>query len=105
MTKKQLITTDEVKHLAKLASLPISDDRLAKLANQIETTFEYIQILEKTDTKNLAETNQVTGLTNVMRDDIVDDSRTLTQEQALKNAKHSHDGYFVVPAIFAAEDN
>lgn len=105
MKAKVLITTDQVKHLAKLAALPLSDDRLKKLVGQIETTFEYVQTLEKTDTTTLDETNQVTGLTNVMREDIIDDSRTFTQEQALQNAKHSHNGYFVVPAIFVAEDN
>ncbi|MFH2085609.1 MAG: Asp-tRNA(Asn)/Glu-tRNA(Gln) amidotransferase subunit GatC [bacterium] len=105
MTKKQLVTTDDVKHLAKLANLPLSDDRLKKLVGQIETTFEYIQTLEKTNTDKLTETNQVTGLTNVMREDVVDSSRTLTQAQALQNAKHTHNGYFVVPAIFNSEDN
>ena len=53
MTKKQLVTIDDVKHLAKLANLPLSDERLMKLVGQIETTFEYIQTLEKTDTSKL----------------------------------------------------
>lgn len=99
MTKTKLITLTDVKHLAKLASLPISDERLSKLSDQVETTFEYIQTIQATDTNDLLETNQVTGLTNVLRDDVIDDSRTLTQEQALQNAKQTHSGYFVVPAI------
>lgn len=89
----------DVKHLAKLANLPVSSDRMTKLNGQIEATFEYIQIIQQTDTSSLAETNQVTGLSNVTRSDVVDDSRTLTQAQALQNAKHTHNGYFVVPAI------
>lgn len=89
----------DVKHLAKLANLPISADRLAILTDQIETTFEYIQTIQTTDTSNLPETNQVTGLTNILREDVIDDSRTFTQEQALQNAKQTHDGYFLVPAI------
>ena len=99
MTKTQIISAGDVKHLAKLASLPISDDRLTKLSDQITTTFEYIQTIQETDTSNLVETNQVTGLTNVLREDFVDDSRTFTQDQALQNAKQTHKGYFVVPAI------
>ena len=99
MKNSPLITTTQVKHLAKLANLPISDERLTKLADQIETTFEYIQTLEKSDTSKLADTNQVAGLINVLREDIIDDSRTFTQEQALQNAKQTHNGYFMVPAI------
>lgn len=99
MKPTPLITSDDTAHLAKLASLPVSPDRMAKLNGQIEATFEYIQIIQQTDTSGLAETNQVTGLSNVTRSDVVDDSRTLTQAQALQNAKHTHNGYFVVPAI------
>lgn len=99
MAKTKLITQTDVKHLAKLASLPISDERLTKLSDQVETTFEYIQTIQDTDTSDLSETNQVTGLTNILREDEIDDSRTLTQEQALKNAKQAYKGYFVVPAI------
>jgi len=99
MTKAQLISTNDVKHLAKLANLSISDERLSKLSDQIETTFEYIQTIEDSDTSALSETNQVTGLTNILREDVVDDSRTFTQDQALQNAKQSHNGYFMVPAI------
>jgi len=99
MKPTPLITNDDTAHLAKLASLPVSPDRMAKLNGQIEATFEYIQIIQQTDTSGLAETNQVTGLSNVTRSDVVDDSRTLTQAQALQNAKYTHNGYFVVPAI------
>ncbi len=99
MKKSPLITTAQVAHLAKLANLALSDDRKAKLAAQIDTTFEYIKTLEETDTSSLTETNQVTGLTNVMREDVVDDARTFTQAEALQNAKQTYQGFFVVPAI------
>lgn len=89
----------DIKHLAKLANLVIATDRQTKLATQIDATFEYIKTLEQTDTESLSETNQVTGLTNILREDIVDDSRTFTQDQALQNAKNTYKGYFVVPAI------
>lgn len=102
---KPSITLNDVKHLAKLANLPITDERLAILAEQLATTFSYVDTLQKTDTSNLAETNQVTGLSNVWREDRVDPTRTFTQEQALQNAHQQHNGYFVVPAIFVAEDN
>lgn len=100
MKNSPLITTAQVAHLAKLANLALSDDRKAKLATQIDTTFEYIKTLEEIDSSSLTETNQVTGLTNVLREDVVADSRTFTQAQALQNAKHTHNGYFMVSAIF-----
>ena len=44
-------------------------------------------------------TTQVAGLLNVYRDDTIDESRILSQEDALKNTPASHNGYFKVPAI------
>lgn len=99
MKKTSLNSVADIAHLAKLANLPISKKRQVKLADQIETTFEYIQTLEAQGTDNLIETNQVTGLTNVLREDQVDDTRTLTQKQALQNAKKTYNGYILVPAI------
>ena len=105
MTKNNAITPAVVQHLAKLANLPISGDRRKVLIEQLATTFTYIDTLQQTKTDNLPETNQVTGLHNVWREDVVDETRTLTQEQALQNTQHSHNGFFVIPAIFVAEDN
>ncbi|PIR99319.1 Asp-tRNA(Asn)/Glu-tRNA(Gln) amidotransferase GatCAB subunit C [Candidatus Collierbacteria bacterium CG10_big_fil_rev_8_21_14_0_10_44_9] len=98
MTNNQ-ITNQDVQHLAKLVSLPLTDDRLNKLVDQITTTFEYINTLQAIDTDSTQETNQVTGLENIMREDVVEESRMLSQNQALQNAKHTHNGYFLVPAI------
>jgi len=99
MARSAHITTKDVKHLAKLANLPLDADRLDKLVGQVETTFEYIDTLQKIDTSSITETNQVTGLTNVWREDVVDESRMLTQDEALKNATKTHQGYFLVQAI------
>ena len=44
-------------------------------------------------------THQVTGFKNVLREDIVDESRSFTQEEALANAQEQQDGYFVVPQV------
>ncbi len=101
--KANLITEDIVKHVAKLANLPIPEKKLPLFQKQLESILEYVQLVQSTDTQGVPETTQTTGLTNVWRDDIVDDSRTLTQEQALKNAKKSYKGYFVVPSVFGSE--
>jgi len=93
------ITSDDVKHLASLAKLPISTERQNLLVDQIETTFEYIETAKKTDTKEVSETNQITGLTNVWREDEVDEERMFTQAQALANVPQVHDGFVMVRGV------
>lgn len=93
----------DVKHVAKLANLPLSDAQLQQLEAGLSSVIDLVGHIQKLDTANIEPTSQVTGLENVTRPDVVDMSRVLSQEQALSNAKKTDHGYFVVPAIFAEE--
>lgn len=96
--KKQKI---DINHLAKLCQMNVSDSEAKKLASQFADTLKIVALLEKLDTTRIGSTFQVTGLKNVFREDRIDRSNLHTQQQALKNAKKSHQGYFLVPAIFS----
>lgn len=87
----------DVKHVAQLANLTLTDDELKKFETQLDETLAYIENLNEVDTKNVEPTNQVTGLENVTREDIAKPS--LTQEEALSNTKSQHNGMFKVTAI------
>lgn len=91
------MTKINIKHIAKLANLPIPEDKLAKLEKQLEETLEHVDRLQQIDTSKITGTNEVTSLSNVTRDDIV--TLSLTQEEALQNAKQIHNGLFVVSVI------
>jgi aspartyl/glutamyl-tRNA(Asn/Gln) amidotransferase C subunit len=89
----------DVKHLAKLANLTPSSTLIPSLEAGVDTTLEYAKILGQVDVSHVAVTNEITGLTNVLREDVVDESRTFTQDQSLANAPQSHNGFFMVNAI------
>jgi len=90
----------DIKHLAKLANMKVNPAEVKKLSAGFKETLKTISLLNKLDTSNIKSTFQVTGLKNVFRADKIDKPRTLSQKQALSNAKKTHQGYFVVPAIF-----
>lgn len=87
----------DVSHIAKLSNLQLSDEEKKKFEKQLEETLDYIKKLEEIDTENIPPTNQVNGLENVLREDIP--SPSLPQDEVLKNAKTTHNGFFKVPAI------
>ena len=91
----------DIKHIAKLANLPLKDSELVKLEKQLEETLKYVSNLDEVDTKNVEPTSQVTGLENVLREDEVRPS--LTQEEALRNAKSTYNGLFKTEAVFSEE--
>lgn len=99
MVAKKL-TASDIKHIAKLANLTLTDAQIEKLATQLTSVIDFMSKIQSLDTKNIVETSQVTGLENVFREDIVDEKRMLTQKEALSNAKSVHHGYFVVKAVF-----
>lgn len=90
-----------ISHIAKLANLPLSQSEKNKLEKQLEETIKYIQNLNEVNTKNIEPTSQVTGLENVTREDEIKPS--LSQEEALKNAKLTYNGFFKVKRILQNE--
>ncbi len=93
------ITTTQVKHVADLANIPISETEAAELTEAFSETLEVIANLQSVDTSKTALTHQVTGLENVLREDVVDTDHMLSQTEALANAPQTHEGYIVVPRI------
>lgn len=63
------LSTDDVLKLAALARLQLSDDEIKALKKDLAEILTYVEQLQSVDTTNLPPTNQVTGLTNVMRED------------------------------------
>lgn len=82
----------DVKKVAKLANLTITEDEEKKLATQFEETLKTINVINERDTVGVEPISQVTGLVNVMREDEIDKNRMLNIGD-----------YFKVKAIFNAE--
>jgi len=95
MTK---ITTDDVKYVARLSKIAITEDEAAKFTKELDAILGYVQQLDAVDTTGLQPTYQVTGLTNVTREDALIDYG-VAHEDLLKNAPRSRDGYIEVPKV------
>jgi len=63
------ISQDQVRHIAKLARLHLTDEEVSKFAGELSSIFSYIDQLNEVDTEGVSETAQVTGLENVTRKD------------------------------------
>lgn len=75
------LTQEQVRHIAKLARLGLTDDEVKTFSTQLTNILQYIEVLNEVDTSAVAPTNQVTGLMNVMRADVVD--QTWVERDAL----------------------
>jgi aspartyl-tRNA(Asn)/glutamyl-tRNA(Gln) amidotransferase subunit C len=67
------LSRDDVKKLAQLSRLALTDEELDEFAVEISDILTYVEQLQSVDIDGLQPTNQVTGLTNVARaDELVD---------------------------------
>jgi len=90
------ISEDEVKHISDLSSLNLSSVEIKKFQKQLAGILSHIDELKKVKTEKVEPTSQTTGLVNISRKDIPDQTKSLTQEEALSNTIKTHNGYFVV---------
>ena len=82
--------------IAKLANLNLPENLVSKFGQQLESILNLVSQLKETNTDNVLPTSQVTGLKNIWREDVIDTSRMLTQDEALANAKLKKGGFFCV---------
>lgn len=92
------LSTTEVAHVAQLARLRLSDEELELMRSQLSNILDYIAMLQEVDVEGVEPTAQVTGLSTVMRPDVV--VGALSREEALANAPDQAAGMFRVRAVF-----
>ena len=89
------LSTDDVLKLARLARLDLSDEEIKRYAKELTAILHYVEQLQAVDVSGLEPTNQVTGLTNVMRKDKVVDYGYAPKE-LLKNVPNVQDDHIKV---------
>ena len=99
----QTFTSTDVQKVATLANIPLDDTQAEALAKGFTKTMAVVEQLNSIDTKKVEPTHHVTGLENVVREDVVDEDRMFSQEQALANAPRTYKGFFVVDQVIEQE--
>ena len=74
------LTEEQVRHIAKLARLQLSNAEVKKFSRELSSILEYIAMLNELDTEKVEPTSQVTGLTNVFREDEIQPSEATKEE-------------------------
>jgi len=98
MPEKEEFSKETIEHISKLALLDLSEEEKEQFSKQIGDILNYFKKLDDLDTSNVEPMiHPIDGLKNVFREDIP--WKSLTNEEALKNAEHKKDGYFKAPRI------
>ena len=92
------LSQSEVEHIATLARLRLTEEEKEKYSGQLSAILDYMEKLQSVDTANVEPTTQVTGLTNIMRPDVISESGIA--DELVACAPSHQDGYVVIPKIF-----
>lgn len=92
------VTAEDVKQIAALARLELSVSDIAKYQAELSNILDYVDQIEKVDTKDVEPTAQVTGLKDVVRKDVKNPSK-LSRDEILFNAPDKKDGYIKVKPV------
>ena len=91
------LTPEEVKHIARLARVGLSDDEVARFQVQLSQILDYFERLREVETEKLPPTAHTLAMHNVMRDD--EPQPSFDKEEVLANAPQREDDLFRVRAI------
>ena len=91
------LTADEVRYIAKLARVALTDAEVERLGVELSSILEHFQVLNDIDTSDVPPTAQSFDLHNVERADETRPSHSL--EDVLRNAPRREDGYFRVRGV------
>ena len=93
------ITVEELKKIASLARIKLTPDEETRYAETISAVLDYMKILNEVDTAGVEPTSQVTGLEDVYREDVAEDSGR--QKNIMAQMPAVEGGELVVPEVFA----
>lgn len=91
------ITRQDVKKVALLGRLSLSETELATMSEQLASIVGYVDHLAQVDTDGVEPMAHAVEQSNVFRDDAVEMS--LPREEALANAPHHDARGYLVPAV------
>jgi len=93
-----MINKDDIKHCAKLARIELSSEEEEKFTNQLSSILGYFDKLNELDLTNVEPTYQVTGQSNIFREDEV--TNVSRAEEMLRNVPEREGSLIKVKNVF-----
>ncbi len=91
------LSPEQVRAVALLARLHLTDDELARMTEQLNKIVEYVEQLHEVDTEEVEPLAHPLPISNVFRDDRLRPS--LPRDVALRNAPDTDGEFFLVPPV------
>ena len=96
-----MIDIDQVRKVANLARLQLSEAEEQQFAGQLSNILEYVQQLDELDTEDVPPTTRAIEVSNITRQDELQTFEA--REDILESAPEREEDFFKVPKILGGE--
>ena len=91
------IDKNQVKKVAKLSRISLDDRKLESLSKDLDSILNFVEQLNKLDTKKTEPLTSIVDKTLEPRDDKINDGKI--KDQILKNSPDKNEEFFIVPKV------
>jgi aspartyl-tRNA(Asn)/glutamyl-tRNA(Gln) amidotransferase subunit C len=91
------VDSNQVRHIARLARIAVSDDEVAALAPELSNILGWIEQLGEVDVTGIEPMTAVIANTLRLREDVVTEGNR--RDEILANAPVAEHGFFAVPKV------
>ena len=91
------VTPEQVRHIARLARIAMSDEEIAALAPELNNILGWVEQLGEVNTEGVEPLTAVIDQKLRLRDDVVTDGDC--RDAVLANAPAAEHGFFAVPKV------
>ena len=91
------IDKNQVKKVAKLSRISLDDSKLESLSKDLASILNFVEQLNKLETKNTEPLTSIVDKTLESRKDKIDDGKI--KDQILKNSPDKNNEFFIVPKV------
>lgn len=91
------VSTEQVRHIAGLARIAMSDEELARLLPELNNILGWVEQLGEVNTEGVEPLTAVIDQKLRLREDVVTDGNI--RDEVLANAPEAQHGFFAVPKV------
>jgi aspartyl-tRNA(Asn)/glutamyl-tRNA(Gln) amidotransferase subunit C len=91
------VTNEQVRHIAKLARIAMSEDEIERLVPELNNILGWVEQLGEVNTDGIEPLATVIDQKLRLRDDVVNDGNV--RDDVLANAPEAQHGFFAVPKV------
>ncbi len=91
------IDKNQVKKVAKLSRISLEDSKLESLSKDLDSILNFVEQLNKLDTKKIEPLTSIVDKTLEPRNDKINDGKI--KDQILKNSPDKNEEFFIVPKV------